>query len=123
MNNFLESILVDTTSNDHSGLDILLTNAWPLSITQNSVTAPPLMEYISNIAAPLDDVVKLTRPRYHFTAGGSPSKFWEREPFAWTEQAQLQRATRFISLGSFGEEVLGGAKKPRVSITIAHLYC
>lgn len=62
-------------------------------------------------APPLDEVVRRLRPRYHFASGGGhPPQFWEREPFVWNEQ---DRVSRFISLGPFGAEAVGG-KKPRV---------
>ncbi|KAH7107608.1 CwfJ C-terminus 1-domain-containing protein-like protein [Auriculariales sp. MPI-PUGE-AT-0066] len=93
------------------GVDILLTHLWPISISQHSVTAPALVEYISNTAPPLDEVVRRARPRYHFAASGKPSRFWEREPFAW--DSSLTRSTRFIGLGSFGEQEQPGTKKAR----------
>ncbi|EJD53148.1 hypothetical protein AURDEDRAFT_81386, partial [Auricularia subglabra TFB-10046 SS5] len=95
------------------GVDILLTHLWPISISQHSSTAPALVEYIGNTSPPLDDVVRRSQPRYHFVSGGKPSRFWEREPFTWEEPGAAARATRFISLGSFGEPEVAGVKKPR----------
>lgn len=107
-----------------SGLDILLTHLWPISISQHSPTAPALVEYISNTAPPLDEVVRRSRPRYHFAAGGKPSRFWEREAFAWEDASPPSRATRFISLGSFGEPERPGIKKARVRrIALSPVSC
>ncbi|KZV96189.1 nuclear protein [Exidia glandulosa HHB12029] len=94
------------------GLDILVTHLWPISISQHSPTAPALAEYIGNTAPPLDEVVRRTKPRYHFAAS-NPSRFWEREAFVWEEAGSATRATRFIGLGSFGEPEQPGVKKPR----------
>ena len=64
-------------------------------------------------AAPqLDELVRKAKPRYHFTSCGG--KFWEREPFCWVEENN--RATRFVSLGAFGNQPAEG-KKERVSVT------
>ena len=64
---------------------------------------------------PLADVVRRTRPRYHFAAGGGrPARFWEREPFVWDDADGGGRVSRFVSLGAFGGEQAAG-KKPRVS--------
>ena len=62
---------------------------------------------------PVAEIVRRTKPRYHFTAGGGkPPKFWEREPFVWDEDNG--RVTRFVSLGAFGGPPAEG-KKQRVS--------
>lgn len=90
-------------------VDILLTHTWPQFVSQFSSVPLPQPDMSSFCASPLDDVVKRLRPRYHFASGGGhPPQFWEREPFMWDE-----RVSRFISLGPFGAEAVGG-KKPRV---------
>jgi hypothetical protein len=70
-------------------------------------------------APPLDDVIRKTKPRYHFAAGSGPQaqqpKFWEREPYVWNDEKG--RVSRFISLGSFGGEAPSG-KKQRVHIEL-----
>lgn len=63
-------------------------------------------------APPLDDIIRRTKPRYHFSAGGGqPAMFWEREPFVWDDEEG--RVSRFVSLGAFGGEPTPG-KKQRV---------
>jgi len=93
-------------------IDILLTNVWPVSITLLSTAPLPDPQLLSIGAAPLDDVIRKTKPRYHFAAGGAhPPKFWEREPFVWDDEQS--RVSRFVSLGAFGGEPATG-KKQRV---------
>ena len=93
-------------------IDILLTNVWPLSITQFSAAPLPDPELSALGAAPLSDVIRKTKPRYHFAAyGGNPPKFWEREPYVWDDEQG--RIARFVSLGAFGGEPTAG-KKQRV---------
>lgn len=66
-------------------------------------------------AAPLSDVIRKTKPRYHYAAGGgSPTKFWEREPYVWGDEEG--RISRFVSLGAFGGVPTEG-KKQRVRFT------
>ncbi|KAF9482819.1 nuclear protein [Pholiota conissans] len=75
-------------------IDILLTNVWPISITQFSSTPLPDHRLSSIGAPPLSDVIRKTKPRYHFAArGGHPPKFWEREPFTWDDERE--RVSRF----------------------------
>lgn len=101
-------------------IDILLTNVWPLSITQLSAAPLPDPELSALGAAPLSDVIRKTKPRYHFAAaGGSPPKFWEREPYVWDDEQG--RVARFVSLGAFGGEPTAG-KKQRVRPILAH-FC
>jgi len=93
-------------------IDILLTNVWPVSITLLSTAPLPDPQLLSIGAPPLDDVIRKTKPRYHFAAGGAhPPKFWEREPFVWDDEQG--RVSRFVSLGAFGGEPATG-KKQRV---------
>ncbi|KZT39225.1 hypothetical protein SISSUDRAFT_1003698, partial [Sistotremastrum suecicum HHB10207 ss-3] len=88
-------------------IDILLTNPWPLSIDMYSTGKPPEISSSNYLSDPLNEVVLKAKPRYHFAS--LPGKFWEREPFMW--EAEENRVTRFISLGSFGEVTTG--KKQR----------
>lgn len=87
-----------STSSKH--VDILLTSLWPEPITHLSanVPAPPLPPSTSV----LDRVVTAAKPRYHFCGAGGI--FWEREPYVWDGAGGSDpRATRFVSLGAFGE--------------------
>ncbi|PFH54248.1 hypothetical protein AMATHDRAFT_53131, partial [Amanita thiersii Skay4041] len=91
-------------------VDILITNAWPQSISQLSALPMPVTDFSAICAPPLDNVILCTRPRYHFVTGaGRPSQFWEREPYVWEEDG---RVSRFIGLGAFGGHSIT-AKKPR----------
>ncbi|KIM49370.1 hypothetical protein M413DRAFT_106212 [Hebeloma cylindrosporum] len=91
-------------------IDILLTNVWPISISLLSATPLPDPQLPSIGAAPLDDVIRKTKPRYHFAAGGAhPPKFWEREPFVWDDEQG--RVARFVNLGAFGGEPAAGKKQ------------
>jgi hypothetical protein len=93
-------------------VDILMSNAWPICITDFSSAPLPSPELASIGAPPLNDVIRHIKPRYHFAAGGgSPPQFWEREPFVWDDEAG--RVTRFVSLGAFGGKPTSG-KKQRV---------
>ena len=108
----------------HSQLiDILISHVWPESIAQFSAAPLPPLDISSAVAFPLDDVIRRTKPRYHFAAGGGqPPMFWEREPFIWDDEEG--RVSRFVSLGSFGGEPTVG-KKQRVSVAeyvIPHEY-
>lgn len=90
-----------------------MTNVWPAAITQFSSVPLPDPSLDSGGAPPLDDVIRRTKPRYHFAAaGGHPSKFWEREPLIWDDEEG--RISRFVSLGAFGGEPTLG-KKQRAS--------
>lgn len=93
-------------------IDVLISNVWPSSIPQFSAAPLPPIELPSVTAPPLDEAVRRTKPRYHFTAGGGqPPMFWEREPFVWDDEEG--RVSRFVSLGAFGGEPTAG-KKQRV---------
>ncbi|CCM03628.1 uncharacterized protein FIBRA_05772 [Fibroporia radiculosa] len=91
-------------------VDIFISNAFPSSITQFSSAPLPAPEFATMGVDPVAEVVRKTKPRYHFAAGGGdPPKFWEREPFVWDEDGG--RVTRFISLGAFGEQPSEGKKQ------------
>lgn len=95
-------------------IDVLISNVWPSSISQLSSAPLPSPELASIGVHPLDDVIRRTKPRYHFAAGGGhPPKFWEREPFVWDDEEG--RVTRFVSVGAFGGEPTPG-KKQRVRV-------
>jgi len=82
-----------------SNIDILLTHAWPSQITVHA-SRVPVAEDVSTWGSPaITDVVKATRPRYHF-ASEHPI-FWERQPFTWPPGVSGIHSTRFISLGDF----------------------
>jgi hypothetical protein len=99
-------------------IDILLTNLWPISITQFSSAPLPDPQLSSIGAPPLSDVIRKTKPRYHFAAGGGhPPAFWEREPFVWDDEQG--RVSRFVSLGAFGGEPTS-RKKQRVCSIFMH---
>ncbi|ODQ77869.1 hypothetical protein BABINDRAFT_163244 [Babjeviella inositovora NRRL Y-12698] len=75
-------------------VDILLTYQWP----QQMADELKLTLIESNTL--LSDIVKLAKPRYHFSVGSSSGKFFERSPFKWDDNES--RITRFISLGQEG---------------------
>jgi len=104
---------IQATASSSQLIDILLTNVWPVSITEFSNAPLPDPQLAHLGAPPLSDVIRKTKPRYHFAAcGGQPPKFWEREPFVWEDEQG--RISRFVSLGAFGGEPTAG-KKQRVS--------
>ena len=101
-----------------TGLDILLLQAPPPSISLLSPSCTKLDFAVGQGASPLADVLRRARPRYIFWTGGGEDGFWEREPFGWegTGSGSDGRYTRAIKIGRFGgppaEE---GKKKARVS--------
>lgn len=93
-------------------VDVLISNSWPSSVQQFSSVPLPPIDLASVEAPPLDEAIRRTKPRYHFSAGGGqPPMFWEREPFVWDDEEG--RVSRFVSLGAFGGEPTAG-KKQRV---------
>lgn len=93
-------------------IDILISNAWPSSVINFSSVSLPGPDLATSGVPHLNDVIRRTKPRYHFSAGGGkPPRFWEREPFVWDDEGG--RVSRFVSLGSFGGEPVDG-KKQRV---------
>ena len=108
----LTSIKSSSASSQY--VDIFISNAWPASITEFSSAPLPAPELASIGVEPVSEVVKKTKPRYHFAAGGGhPPRFWEREPYTWDGEEDKGRVSRFVSLGAFGGEQPPG-KKPRV---------
>ena len=112
--NPIEPSLASLQSSSPSQIDILLTNEWPAAVTRHSKAAPPdILE--SSLVPPLDDVVKASKPRYHFaSSGGDTPIFWEREPYVWDGDL----VSRFISLGSFGAPLEAAGKKQRVCLAL-----
>ncbi|KII88125.1 hypothetical protein PLICRDRAFT_41246 [Plicaturopsis crispa FD-325 SS-3] len=87
-------------------VDVLLSTVPPDSISH--FASPPSPTYG---VPPLDDIVRKTKPRYHFTVGaGTPPAFWERPPFVWDDEQG--RITRYVGLGAFGGDP-GPGKKQR----------
>lgn len=109
--NYSSLASIQAVSTSSQLIDLLLTNVWPASITEFSSLPDPQLSSIG--APPLNEVIRKTKPRYHFASGGSqPPKFWEREPFVWEDEQG--RVSRFVSLGAFGGESTG--KKQRVRL-------
>ncbi|KAK7694020.1 hypothetical protein QCA50_003596 [Cerrena zonata] len=85
-------------------IDVLLTNAFPTNITALSAAPLPSNDFPPTRGAdPVADIIRRTKPRYHFVSGGDDQHipmFWEREPFMWDDESG--RVSRFVSLGSFG---------------------
>ncbi|KAL0946817.1 hypothetical protein HGRIS_012986 [Hohenbuehelia grisea] len=108
--NYSSLASIRSAANSSQLVDILISNSWPENVTALSSTPLPSQELASIGAPPLDDIVRRTKPRYHFTAaGGRPPHFWEREPFVWDDEAG--RISRFVSLGAFGGEPSAGKKQ------------
>jgi hypothetical protein len=108
---------IRSAASDSQLVDILISNAWPSAIADLSSVPLPSPELASIGAPPLDDIVRHTKPRYHFSAGGGqPPKFWEREPFVWDNEGG--RLTRFVSLGAFGGEPTPGKKQRVCSVNV-----
>lgn len=84
----------------NTSLDILLTHAWPSSITLlsnkdlPSIPGLPVAHSWGNSA--VTSAVSYSTPKYVFSGG--QGAFWEREPFI----SPNGLSTRFISLGHFG---------------------
>ncbi|CAL1705644.1 unnamed protein product [Somion occarium] len=95
---------IKTATSTPQLIDILLTNSFPTNITALSAAPLPSPDFPpTGGAEPVSEIVRRTKPRYHFVAGGGgehPPTFWEREPFIWDEEGG--RVSRFVSLGSFG---------------------
>lgn len=84
---------LDATFNGQM-LDILISYHWPSAIaTELKLTL------FGN--SKIDTVVKLTKPRYHFTCGSDNGMFFERNSIYWKENSRI---TRFISLAQSGSK-------------------
>lgn len=102
-------------------IDVLLTNSFPTHITALSAAPLPSNDFPPTRGAdPVVDIIRRTKPRYHFVSGGDDKHipmFWEREPFVWDDEGG--RVSRFVSLGSFGSGLAPATgKKQRASISI-----
>ncbi|KAG0149016.1 hypothetical protein CROQUDRAFT_59804 [Cronartium quercuum f. sp. fusiforme G11] len=84
-------------------IDILLTHSLPQLLTVHAKLLPTDPSAPAWGCAPVTEVLRQTRPRYHFAAG-SQSVFWEREPWVWDsdERNRALEVTRFVNLGEFG---------------------
>lgn len=119
--NYKSLAAIQSSAVSSSLIDILVTNVWPSAIAQFSSVPLPDTHLASVGALPLDDLVRRTRPRYHFAAGhGQQPKFWEREPFLWDDEDG--RLSRFVGLGAFGGEPSTG-KKQRVTFHLCLKFC
>ncbi|KAI0647378.1 nuclear protein [Trametes meyenii] len=108
--NYTSLASIKSSSTPSQLVDILISNAWPAGVTHLSSAPLPAPELTAIGVEPLADIVRKTKPRYHFAAGGGhPPKFWEREPFIWEEDNG--RVSRFVSLGAFGGEQSSGKKQ------------
>ncbi|KAI0372979.1 nuclear protein [Pilatotrama ljubarskyi] len=108
--NYTSLAAIKSSTTPSQLVDILITNAWPAGITQLSSAPLPAPELSAIGVEPVAEVVRKTKPRYHFAAGGGhPPKFWEREPFLWEDDNG--RVSRFVSLGAFGGEQPSGKKQ------------
>lgn len=114
--NYTSLASIKSFSTSSQLIDILISNAWPDSITGFSSAPLPTPELSSIGVDPVAEVVRRTKPRYHFAAGGGHRpRFWEREPYTWDNAEDKGRIGRFVSLGAFGGEQPSG-KKPRVRL-------
>ncbi|ODV96502.1 hypothetical protein PACTADRAFT_2795 [Pachysolen tannophilus NRRL Y-2460] len=77
-------------------IDILLSYQWPSFISKEQK-----LTLIANDVK-IDEVVKLTKPRYHFCCGSENGRFFERQPIYWKDESRL---TRFVSLGTYGNKL------------------
>ncbi|KAK8865643.1 hypothetical protein IAR55_000788 [Kwoniella newhampshirensis] len=94
------------------GVDLLLFSSPPPHLSTLSPSFPTSGVALDSSAAPLEEVVKKTRPRYLLWGDGEG--FWEREPWGWTgANGKEERWTRAVKLGALGGEAPTGAKKAR----------
>ena len=85
--NYTSLAAIKATAAASHHVDILISNAWPAGITHFSGAPLPVPELASIGVEPVAEVVRQTKPRYHFAAGGGkPPRFWEREPFIWDDE-------------------------------------
>ncbi|GAV53244.1 hypothetical protein ZYGR_0AI05280 [Zygosaccharomyces rouxii] len=73
-------------------IDVLITNDCSVAIGGEHLKIPG-----NNV---VDEVVKLSHPKYHFTYADS-NNFAELEPFVWQDD---QKVTRFINLAAYGSK-------------------
>ncbi|SCV68934.1 BQ2448_1954 [Microbotryum intermedium] len=83
--------------------DILLTSSLPSSLPLLSAVALPATAKGQPFSPELDEVVRMSRPRYHFIGG--TGVFWEREPFQWNDGSrQVCRSICLAEMGAKGKE-------------------
>ncbi|KAI9446701.1 CwfJ C-terminus 1-domain-containing protein-like protein [Lactarius indigo] len=91
-------------------VDVFISHDWPSAVTELSSVPLPSPELPDVGSPPIDEIIERTKPRYIFSSGGGKSpRFWEREPFTWT--GETDRVCRFVGLGAFGGEPVGGKKQ------------
>lgn len=120
--NYTSLAAIQASASTSQLIDVLISNTWPSSIADASSSIHPILSSLppSTFAPILDEVTRKTRPRYHLV---SSTKFWEREPYVWTDEGQ-KRTSRFISLGNFGGiNSNNGEKKQRVGLFIMIKNC
>lgn len=94
---------IKASASPNEFVDILISNTFPNNITAHSTASCPSPSFPGEGAEPVAELVRRTKPRYHFVAGRGGQKipmFWEREPYTWDKDNG--RITRFVSLGAFG---------------------
>ncbi|CDZ96519.1 Uncharacterized conserved protein [Phaffia rhodozyma] len=99
-----------------TGLDILLLQTPPPSLSLLSPSFNGLEFNVGQGATPLVEIIRRAKPRYVFFMGGRDGEdgFWEREPFGWDGAGSEGRYTRCIRMGRFGgPPPLDGQKKAR----------
>jgi hypothetical protein len=81
--------------------DILVTTDWPTGVERHSAVASKA----GKGSAPIAELARALRPRYHFVPGGET--YYEREPY-WNEirkgESGELKTTRFYALGDWGNE-------------------
>ncbi|KAI0306802.1 nuclear protein [Multifurca ochricompacta] len=98
------------SNTSYSFVDVLISHDWPSVISEFSAVPLPSPELCNVGSPPINEIIVKTKPRYIFCSGGvKPPRFWEREPFTWTDEAD--RVSRFVSLGAFGGEPNDGRKQ------------
>ncbi|ODV83986.1 hypothetical protein CANARDRAFT_177166 [[Candida] arabinofermentans NRRL YB-2248] len=98
----LQNISADELKKIFEGklLDILISYQWPTLISSEEK-----LTLVGNVK--LNSLLKFTKPRYWFATGSESGKFFERVPFKWSGEEELEikdRVTRFISLGQQGSK-------------------
>ncbi|KAI7947368.1 hypothetical protein MJO28_009276 [Puccinia striiformis f. sp. tritici] len=104
---FINKLKPTTTTQETTEIDILLSHSIPESITNNSKLKPKENGWEG--CGPMTEVLKTSKPRYHF-AGGTVHQFWEREPWLWesdqvpSKHSDYPKLTRFVNLAEFGNQ-------------------
>lgn len=81
------------------GIDILITHSLPTQISKYaSRPFPSSSSSLTSSVPAISNILAAAKPRYHFAS--QAATFWERDPFSWP--SSMNRITRFISLGQFG---------------------